>query len=49
MVTVQAVCKNSIAEAIGVCAGDVLVSVNGHEIRDVLDYRFYLTDTAVER
>ena len=48
MVKIQAVCKGSIAEAIGVRAGDVLVSVNGHEIRDVLDYRFYLTDTAVE-
>ena len=25
----------------GLKPGDTLISVNGHEIRDVLDYRFY--------
>ena len=25
-------------------AGDKLISVNGHEIRDVLDYQFYIDD-----
>ena len=25
----------------GIAAGDVLLSINGHEINDVLDYRFY--------
>lgn len=28
----------------GVGAGDTLVSINGHEIADVLDYRFYLNE-----
>jgi putative radical SAM enzyme (TIGR03279 family) len=28
----------------GVGAGDTLVSVNGHEIADVLDYRFYISE-----
>lgn len=27
-----------------IAAGDTLLSINGHEIADVLDYRFYLTE-----
>lgn len=29
----------------GILPGDQLVSMNGNDIRDVLDYRFYMTDT----
>ena len=47
MVTVESVGKHSAAAAAGIAAGDILVSVNGHGIRDVLDYRFYMTDTSV--
>lgn len=47
MVTVQSVAAHSPAAAAGITAGDILLSVNGHAIRDVLDYRFYMTDTAV--
>ena len=47
MVKILAVLPNSIAEKAGICGGDVLVSINQSEIRDVLDYRFYLTDTNV--
>lgn len=47
MVTVESVEAHSAAAAAGIAAGDVLVSVNGHGIRDVLDYRFYMTDTSV--
>lgn len=47
MVRVESVCAGSIAEAQGIVPGDILVSVNGNEIRDVLDYRFYLTDTEI--
>ena len=32
----------------GILAGDTLVSINGNKIRDVLDYRFYLTESRVE-
>ena len=39
--------KGSIAECRGIMAGDVLVSINKNEIRDVLDYRFYLTERKV--
>lgn len=32
------------AAAAGIRAGDTLLSINGNEIADVLDYRFYLAD-----
>ncbi|MBE6553941.1 MAG: DUF512 domain-containing protein [Ruminococcaceae bacterium] len=48
MVVIKQVTQSGIADALGIQAGDVLHQVNGHEIRDVLDYRFYLTDTAIE-
>ncbi len=47
MVRIVSVREGSVAEAEGIVAGDVLASVNGNEIRDVLDYRFYLTDTDI--
>ena len=47
MVTVESVDAHSAAAAAGIAAGDVLVSINGHSVRDVLDYRFYMTDTSV--
>ena len=34
----------SIASQKGIEAGDILIDINGNEIKDVLDYRFYLTD-----
>ncbi len=48
MVVITDVEKNSRAARAGVCAGDVLVSIGGNEITDVLDYRFYLTERHVE-
>lgn len=47
MVTIKAVVPGGIAARAGLRSGDLLCSANGHAIRDVLDYRFYLTDTAV--
>ena len=47
MVRVTDVYRASIAEKKGICSGDVLISINGHDIRDVLDYRFYLTEKRV--
>ncbi len=44
MVTILSVERGSLAERAGVCAGDILLSVNGNAITDVLDYRFYLMD-----
>ena len=47
MVTVAEVAPHSRAARAGILAGDILISVNGNEIRDVLDYRFYLTERTV--
>ncbi len=45
MVTVSSVRAGSPAAKKGIAAGDILLSVNGHEINDVLDYRFYIEET----
>ena len=47
MVKITSVDKNSRAYKQGIIAGDVLVSINGNEIIDVLDYRFYLAEREV--
>lgn len=48
MVKITDVSVGSTAFKSGVRAGDVLMSINGNEINDVLDYRFYLTERCVE-
>ncbi len=48
MVTVTGVEQGSRAARHGIMAGDILISINGREIRDVLDYRFHLANTTVE-
>lgn len=47
MVRITEVQKHTYADKKGIKAGDVLVSINGNEITDVLDYRFYLTESVV--
>lgn len=47
MVTVYGIVPGSYAEKSGVRVGDKLHTVNGNEINDVLDYRFYLTDSTL--
>lgn len=37
--------RGSLAERKKISAGDTLLSVNGKEIRDVLDYQFYIKET----
>ncbi|MCQ2431881.1 MAG: DUF512 domain-containing protein [Clostridia bacterium] len=44
MVTIQSVRAGSPAGKKGILAGDILLSINGNEIKDVLDYRFYMTE-----
>ena len=43
-VTITGVEPGSRAQRLGIQPGDVLVSLNGHEIVDVLDYRFFETE-----
>ena len=47
MVKITDVAPRSRAARRGVKAGDILVSINGNDIRDVLDYRFYLAEQTV--
>ena len=47
MVAITEVCPASVAAAHGILAGDKLISINNHPIRDVLDYRFYLYERVV--
>ena len=44
MVKIVGTEDHSLAKAVGILAGDVLLSINKNEINDVLDYRFYLTE-----
>ncbi len=48
MVKICAVESGSFAENVGIQKDDVLISVNGNDIRDVLDYRFYLAEKKVK-
>ncbi len=48
VVTVKSVDKRSRAERAGIHAEDVLLSINGHEINDVLDYGFYLAERLIK-
>ena len=38
---IAAVAADSIGQEIGLEPGDVLVSINGHILRDIIDYRYY--------
>ena len=38
----------SIAESIGLQPGDAVVSINGRQLRDVIDYRFLVADEHIE-
>lgn len=41
------VLKNSIASELEIEPGDRLLSIDGHEIKDVLDYRFYINSESM--
>ena len=45
MVVITGVSRGSRAYRAGLEVGDRLLTINGNEINDVLDYRFYLADT----
>ena len=48
MVEIKKVEKNSYAYKAGIKEGDMLISVNGNAISDVLDYRFYIAEKKLE-
>jgi len=41
------VIENSIAWEMKVQPGDILISINGQEIYDIMDYRFYMNDESI--
>ena len=45
---ISSVAKGSIAREMGIDPGDILLSVNGHEIEDIFDYRYYIEDEYLE-
>lgn len=45
---VAAVAPGSLAAEAGIRAGDEIVSINGHPLRDVIDYQFYSADEQLE-
>ena len=47
MVKIEYVEKKSRADRAGIKVGDVLCAINGREINDVLDYRFFLAENEV--
>ena len=47
-VKISSVTPHSPASRHFVKAGEKLISINGHEIRDVLDYQFYVDDSSLE-
>ncbi len=48
MVKITSVAPHSRAERAGIRPGDILISINDRAVTDVLDYRFFLTDTTVK-
>lgn len=47
MVEIKSVVSGSYADKKGIRAGEKLISVNSHPIRDILDYRFYICERSV--
>lgn len=41
---IAAIEPGSTADTLGLCVGDVLLQINGHPLRDVLDVQFYAAD-----
>ena len=48
MVKIVTVDSHSRAKKAGICENDILVSINGREINDVLDYRFHLANRKID-
>ena len=47
MVKIKSIIKGSPADRCGVQEGDILSEINGHAIKDVLDYMYYAAETDV--
>ncbi len=45
---ISKVYSGSIAEEVGIEVGDELLKINGHEIEDIIEYRYFLTEEYLE-
>lgn len=45
---VSKVLPNSIAEEVEIESGDKLISINGNDVKDIIDYKFLITDEYLE-
>lgn len=45
---VESVFRGSIGDVLGIRPGDRLVEINGHTIRDIIDYQFYSADDVID-
>ena len=45
---INEVADNSIADKLDICAGDVLISLNGEEIEDIFDYQYQCENDSVD-
>jgi putative radical SAM enzyme (TIGR03279 family) len=48
MVKIKAIENGSIAADLGIRTGDNILSINGENVRDILDYRFLIADEEIE-
>ncbi len=46
-IEITSIQDDSIAQELGIEAGDFVLSINGQEIKDVFDYRFYCADSEI--
>ena len=45
---ISKVYKNSIAEELGIEVDDILISINGQKIQDIIEYKFLISDEYLE-
>ncbi len=45
---IKEVCRDSIAEELGIQPGDVMLNINGKAVLDVFDYKFLIADEYIE-
>ena len=45
---ISAIHPGSIAEELELEVGDIILTINGNEVKDIIDYRFLMADEYVE-
>ncbi len=45
---IEKVIKGSIAEELEIQPGDILLSINGNKVKDIIDYKFFISDEYIE-